>query len=113
MNILVDVTKIINNIGIDVETGVFSDIAPDVYVVITPIVDSYVLFASDHPEYDSQEVRISIYSKGSYVDIKNKILTTLQKEPFTITSRQYIGHEDNTGYHHYSIDVAMIYPIEF
>ena len=30
----------------------------------------------------------------------------------TITDRRYIGHEDDTGYHHYAIDVAHHYELE-
>ena len=31
---------------------------------------------------------------------------------FTITDRRYIAHEDDTGYHHYAIDVAKEYEQE-
>jgi hypothetical protein len=31
---------------------------------------------------------------------------------FTITDRKYIGYENETGYHHYSIDVAKHYEME-
>ena len=30
----------------------------------------------------------------------------------TITDRRYIGHEDDTGYHHYAIDVAKNYELQ-
>ena len=33
-------------------------------------------------------------------------------DSFTITDRRYIGHEDDTGYHHYAIDVAKYYILE-
>ena len=29
-----------------------------------------------------------------------------------ITDRRYIGHEDDTGYHHYAMDVAKLYGLE-
>lgn len=31
---------------------------------------------------------------------------------FTITARTYVGHEDDTGYHHYAIDIAQSYETE-
>ena len=44
--------------------------------------------------------------------MKSKIVGALLAADFTITDRIYIGHEDDTGYHHYAIDVAKIYPIK-
>jgi hypothetical protein len=31
---------------------------------------------------------------------------------YTITDRQYIGYETETGYHHYNVDVAQYYEME-
>jgi hypothetical protein len=36
----------------------------------------------------------------------------LLNDDFTVTERRYIGHEDDTGYHHYAIDVAKNYGME-
>lgn len=112
MNILSDLTALLTGLNIPVETGVFSDVAPDEYVVITPLADSFELFASDRPGYDQQEARLSIYSKGNYLELKSRITNALIAADFTITARQYIGHEDDTKYHHYAIDLAKIYAIE-
>jgi len=30
----------------------------------------------------------------------------------TITDRRYIGYENDTGYHHYAVDVAHYYEME-
>jgi hypothetical protein len=109
VNILEEMAALLNGLGVSVETGVFSDIAPDEYVVITPLADTFELFASDQPGYDSQEIRLSVYSKGNYLALKNKITEALLADGFTVTARQYIGHEDDTGYHHYAIDVQKIY----
>ena len=38
-----------------------------------------------------------------------KILFSLFNQDFTITEKRYIEHEDDTGYHHYAIDVAKHY----
>jgi len=112
VSVLVELNTLLSGLGVSVETGVFSGIALDEYVVITPLADTFQLFANNLPEYDQQEARISIYSKGNYLELKNKITGALLAGDFTITSRQYIDHEDDTKYHHYGIDVARIYPTE-
>ena len=109
MSILEDLTTLLSRLSVSVETGIFSDIAPDEYVVITPMADTFELFADDLPEYDQQEARLSVFSKGNYLALKSKIIKALLGADFTITARQYIGHEDDTKYHHYAIDVAKIY----
>jgi len=111
VNILEDLTALLSGLGVSVETGIFSDIAPDEYVVVTPMADGFPLFADDIPEYDQQEARLSVYSKGNYLALKSKIIKALLSGDFTITARQYIGHEDDTKYHHYAIDVAKLYLI--
>ena len=111
MNILQELTTLINDLDVTVESGVFSDVAPDKYVVITPLSDTFPFFACDHPDYDQQEVRLSVYSKGNYLELKSRITKALLAADFTITDRRYIGHEDDTGYHHYAIDVAKIYEL--
>jgi len=111
VSILEDLTTLLSGLGVSVETGIFSDIAPDEYVVITPMADTFELFADDLPEYDQQEARLSVYSKGNYLALKSKIIKALLGADFTVTARLYIGHEDDTKYHHYAIDVAKIYSI--
>ena len=120
MNILEELNALLTVLGVSVETGIFSGIAPLEYVVITPLGDSFQLFASDHPGYDQQEARLSLFSKpdeesgatGNYMALKSKITTALLDADFTITDRRYIGHEDDTKYHHYGIDVAKLYVLE-
>ena len=111
MNILEEANGIITGLGVPVETGIFSDIAPDEYVVITPMADTFELFADNLPEYETQEARLSVYSKGNYLALKTKIVKALLAAEFTITGRLYIGHEDDTKYHHYGIDISKIYPL--
>lgn len=41
--------------------------------------------------------------------IKNTLARALLAADVTVTDRRYIGHEDDTGYHHYAIDVAKSY----
>jgi hypothetical protein len=112
VNILSELTALLTDLNISVETGVFSDTAPDEYVVITPLSDTFGLYGDNRPEFETQEARLSIYSKGNYLELKSPIVKALLKADFTITERQYIEHEDDTGYHHYAIDTAKLYALE-
>ena len=112
MNILSQLNRELEVCGIPIETGVFSGVPPDIYMVITPLNDLFEVHADNLPEYEMQEVRICLFSKGNYIAKKNKIVRTLLGADFTITDRWYIGHEDDTDYHHYAIDVAKSYKFE-
>lgn len=112
MSILADINKILEPIGIPVETGMFSDAAPDKYIVVVPMTDKFDLNADNSPGYDVQEARISLYAKGNYGADKNRIVRALFAADMTITARQYIGYETETGYHHYVVDVANHYEME-
>jgi len=111
VNILTELKPLIVSLGLPIETGVFSGVAPDEYVVITPLLDDFMLFGDDRPEFESQEARLSLFSKGNYMALKNSISMALLNADFTITERRYIGHEDDTKYHHYAIDCAKIYKL--
>jgi hypothetical protein len=112
MNILEELNTLINAIPLPVETGVFSGLAPDEYAVILPLSDIFEVHADNRPGYDVQEARISIFSKKNYLEKKRIITKALIDADFTVTERRYIGHEDDTGYHHYAIDVAKNYRLE-
>lgn len=109
MSLLSEVKSIIENNDIPVETGVFSDVPPDTYAVLTPLSDSFDIHADNRPGVDVQEVRLSLFSKENYLKTKNTIVHALLVADITVTNRRYIGHEDDTGYHHYAIDVAKSY----
>ena len=93
MSLLSEIHDILRPVGIPVETGVFSDKAPDEYIVV-------------------HEARISIFTKGNYLSIKNAVVKAFLVAEFTVTNRQYIGYEADTGYHHYNVDVANYYETE-
>lgn len=112
MSILSDLNTVLSPLGYSMETGVFSDAAPDSYIVLVPLSDSFDLHADNAPGMDVQEVRISLYTKGSYTAMKNAVVSALLTADFTITARQYIGYETETGYHHYNIDAAQFYEME-
>ena len=112
MSILADINTAVSALDIPIETGVFSEAAPDEYVVVTPLADKYELHADNAPGFETQEARLSLFTKGSYTKLKNALVRALLGADFYITDRRYIGHEDDTGYHHYVIDVAKIYELE-
>ena len=111
MSILHELNTLLSPL-LPVETGIFSDVPPDEYLVLTPMADVFTLFGDNAPLIDVPEVRISLYSKGNYIKRKNQITSALLLAEFTITDRRYIGHENDTGYHHYLIDVAKHYEME-
>lgn len=112
MNALSETKALLEGLSIPVETGVFEGTAPEMYVVIVPLTDTFDLHADNTPGCDVQEARLSLFSKGNYTKFKNSIVRSLLASDFTITDRRYIERENDTGYHHYAIDVAKIYELE-
>ena len=111
MSILEELITLISPL-VPIETGVFSDTPPNKYMVITPLVDTFELHGDNEPGYEIQEARLSLFVKGNYTQLKKTIVCSLLSADFTITDRRYIGHEDDTGFHHYAIDVAKLYKLE-
>ena len=112
MSLLSEITALAENCGLPVETGVFSGTAPDEYLVVTPLADSFDLHEDNAPQMDIQSARLSLFSKNNYIQRKQQLSKALLAADFVITDRRYIGHEDDTGYHHYAIDVAKYYEWE-
>ena len=112
MSLLSELNTIAGGCGIPVETGVFTDPAPDTYLVLTPLSDSFDLHADNQPSIDVQEVRLSLFCKENNTKIKNRLVKAVLNADMTITDRRYIGFETDTGYHHYAIDVAKSYTWE-
>jgi len=112
MSILSELNTLFEAANIPVETGVFSGVPPDEYMVLTPLTDTFAVYGDNRPLADINEVRISLFSKNNYLQRKNQLVRMLLQADFVITDRRYIGHEDDTGYHHYAIDVAKYYELE-
>lgn len=112
MSILKELHTLVSGMAIRVETGVFSEPAPDTYAVLTPLSDTFSLFCDNRPSTDVNEVRISLYSKGNYLQLKQGLENVLLAADFTITDRRYVGYETGSGYHHYAVDVAKHYVLE-
>ena len=112
MTILAEINTLLSDMSIQAETGKLSDKALDEYVVLVPISDNFSFFRDDMPKYETSEVRLSIFTKGNYIKFKNKIVKGLLDKKFTITDKRYVEYENDTGYHHYNIDVAKYYEME-
>ncbi len=108
-SILKDITVTLESINIPIETGVFSETVPDEYLVITPMSDIFDLYADNLPQVETQEVRISLFTKNNYMARKNEITALLLKDEFIITDRRYLGFEEDTKFHHIAIDVLKEY----
>ena len=110
--ILAELDTLITGLGLPVETGVFSDKAPDEYVVLTPLVEEFALHCDNRPEYETQEVRLSLFCQRNYLTRKRQIVKALLQARFTITARRYVGREDDTGYFHQIFDAQKLYRLE-
>lgn len=112
MSLLSELKTILSSQSVPVETGIFSGAAPDTYAVLYPLFDEFEVYADNKPNYDIQSVRIELFTKGNYKTLKNKIVKALLRGDITVTSRQYVGFEEDTKYHHYSIDCENHYKYE-
>ena len=112
-SILKDISGVLEPLEIPIETGVFSKKAPDEYLVLIPMSDIFDHYADDLPRTELQEVRLSLFSKGNYQGRKNVVVKALLEAGFIITDRRYLGYEEDTGFHHFAIDVAKEYEVKF
>lgn len=112
MNIFKELKKVFNTLELPMETVAFTESPPDDYVVLVPLVDTSELHADNKPTYETQEVRISLFTKQNYLQLKYKILHSLIALDFYITDKRYLGFDAESGYHHYAIDVAKFYELE-
>jgi hypothetical protein len=109
MSLLSELTALLSSLGLTVETGVFTGEAPDEYAVVTPLADMFDVYADNLPRIERQEARISLFSKWNYTARVRQVTEALFCTDFAITERRYIGYENDTGYHNYSVDAAKAY----
>lgn len=53
MSILSELNSLLDGLGIPIETGVFSGVPPDEYLVITPMTDTFEVFADNQPQVET------------------------------------------------------------
>ncbi len=112
MSFLSDIQTALAPLGVPIETGHFTQEAPDAYLVVVPMIEQTAYFADNKPQVDVEEARIALYVKGNYQQLKKQVINALSGAGFTITERRYIGYEPESGYHHYSVDTANYYETE-
>ena len=111
-SILAELTSLLDALGIPTETGTFKAQAPDTYVVITPLSDTFDTFADNRPLREIQEARISLFSKQNYRACANRIVRALLDADITITDRRFLGYDDESEYFCYAVDAAKHYEME-
>lgn len=105
--LLENISQIAKQLGLTYAVSCYTDSpAPDTYLVFTPLTDSFEIFADNTPSVEIEQARISLFTKTNYLSLRNQITKALINARLIITARHYIGYEDDTGYHHYSIDIA-------
>ena len=110
MSILSELKQIALRLELPVQTGSFQKKPPDVFLVLTPMTETFPEHADNAPQFTQPEVRLSLYAKGSYTRLTDTLVRCLLQADFTVTDRQYIEYEAETGYNHYEIDVTKAYP---
>ena len=112
MSLLAELKTIMDTQQIAAETGVFTTTpAPATYVVFVPMEDTFEC-ADDQPDNEVQAVRVSLFTKSNYLSTAIAITRAIISAGLTVSARRYIGHEDDTGYHHYVIEVEQTYKWE-
>ena len=112
MSILSELITHLGTLNIPIETGIFSGVPPEEYLVITPMSDILDLYADNLPQANLEEARLSLFTKFNYINRRNQLTSLLLEAGFSITDRRYIGFEEDTKFHHYAFDVMMDYEME-
>jgi hypothetical protein len=112
MSLLSELNAIIENLGLPVETGVFSGVAPEAYCVLTPLTEDFPVFGDDKPLLNTQEVRVSLFTRSNYAKLVLALTQIILHSDITITGRRYVAYEADSGYHHYALDCANTYTWE-
>ena len=107
MSLLAKLTNICHSLDLPVATVLYTESpAPDTYCVLTPLDETFQLYGDNRPGVDVEEVRISLFTTSNYRQVAKKLTAACIDANLTVTARRYIGHEDDTGYHHWTIDLA-------
>lgn len=110
--LLETLTRICGSLSLPVSVGNHAATpAPDAFVVLTPLAETFELFAGDVPGAEVIEVRANIFTKTDYQPVAQALTTELLEAGVTITGRCYIGFEEDTKYHHWAVDAAMPQPL--
>ncbi|MDR0957921.1 MAG: hypothetical protein LBM16_01765 [Clostridiales bacterium] len=109
MSFLSKIIAVLEKNGVPTQTVHFTQTPlPDEYAVITPMIDSFEIFADNKPQIETSSARISIFTRGNFTELVKRISFSLIESDFFVTDRRYIGYEKEAMYHHYSIDTEAV-----
>ncbi|MCQ9359235.1 hypothetical protein [Corynebacterium sp. 142RC1] len=98
-------TGLCKKLNLPSATGTFNNApAPETFVVFTPIADVFDLYAANQPGVDIEHVRLSLFTRGNYLHLRDLLCHGILQAGITVEARTYVGFEADTGYHHYAID---------
>lgn len=110
--LLETLTRICGTLSLPVSVGNHAATpAPDTFVVLTPLAETFELFAGDVPGAEVIEVRTSVFTKTDYQPVAQALVTALLEADVTVTARRYVGFEDDTKYHHWAVETAIPQPL--
>ena len=112
MSILEELNQTLACLDIPFQTAVWSETAPDQYIVITPLDDALTLYGDNAPDGVIEEARLNLFSKSNYTEDKHRLIDLMLTNDFTITYISYVGFETDTKYHHLVIEVEKYYERE-
>jgi hypothetical protein len=107
--ILEDLCAVLDANNLPHYTAEFPERPPETYCVLVPICDSFAVQGDGAPLDELQEVRLSLFSKNNYIAAARQLAKALLQAGFSITQRTYVGFENETKVHHYSLDLAKLY----
>lgn len=111
-NILKEVKTVLDGAKVPNEVGAFNkEPAPETFAVVVPLNEMFEN-ADDYPQQEVQAARIALYSKHNYRQIARTITEGLLAAQMSVSDRRYVEHEDDTGYHHYEIEIEKNYEWE-
>lgn len=100
-------TGLCKKLNLPSATGTFNKApAPETFVVFTPIADVFDMYAANQPGVDIEHVRLSLFTSGNYLHLRDALTRALRREDIMVEARTYVGYEVESGYHHYAIDCA-------
>jgi hypothetical protein len=105
------ITTVADHLGLPIAVGLYTATpVPDAYLVATPMVDLFDVFADNQPGVEVEEVRLSLFTKNNYLEARDRLTVALLEAGLTVTARRYVGFEPDTGFHHYGVDLAAHNP---
>lgn len=101
------------SLGLPFQTGLYTDAPhPESFVVATPLADVFDVFADNQPHIEVETVRLSLFTKANYLWLRDRLTRALLAAGVTVAARRYVGFEDDTGYHHYALDIETHHTFE-